>query len=163
MIDIDYRRLTRDLLLEYDEYILPVRPRRTAGLSMIYPWENLELTILSKQILEIAKQYGYTGDEKAFWNHFSEGTIITGTLDTFPIPGNEKNLYFDKESEILYYFKATTSTIYTELAARIGVAIVGTSIIEDTQEVIQYLYIPIRAMPIEDLIIDAGSAAEHMD
>lgn len=144
MIDIDYRRLTRDLLLEYDEYILPVRPRRTAGLSMIYPWENLELTILSKQILEIAKQYGYTGDEKAFWNHFSEGTIITGTLDTFLIPGNEKNLYFDTNTNILYYYKVSSEPVNSALLNLIGVRI------EETEEngTLYHLYIPIKALGI---------------
>jgi len=30
---------TRDRLLEYDISIMPARPR-TAGLAMVYPWEN---------------------------------------------------------------------------------------------------------------------------
>jgi len=38
---------TRDRLLEYDESIMPLRPH-SAGLSMIYPWENVTLLTLEK-------------------------------------------------------------------------------------------------------------------
>jgi len=48
------RYRTRDLLLEYDTAIMPARPR-TAGLAMVYPWENLTLSTLKAQIIEIAR------------------------------------------------------------------------------------------------------------
>ena len=153
------RQRTRDLLLEY---VIPPRPR-SAGLAMVYPWENITLAQLSKQIFEIVRKYGYNGTEELFWSKFLEGNVITGTLETFPVPGEENNLYLDKETEILYYFKATKSIVYTDLCAKIGAAIVGTSIIEDTEEIITYLYIPIKSLPMENLIIDCGSAAEYMD
>ena len=155
------RQRTRDLLLEY---VIPPRPR-SAGLAMVYPWENITLTQLSKQIFEIVRKYGYNGTEALFWSKFleSKGNVIVGTLETFPVPGEENNLYLDKETEILYYFKATKSIVDTDLCEKIGAAIVGTSITEDTEEIITYLYIPVKSLPIENLIIDCGSAAEYMD
>ena len=43
------RRRTRDLLLEYDQTIMPLRPHM-ADLGSIYHWENLPLSIISKQL-----------------------------------------------------------------------------------------------------------------
>ena len=161
-LDWNYERYrTRDRLLEYDFNIYPMVPH-SAGLSMIYPWENIAIQQLSKQIIEVARLNGYTGSEEDLWRKFSNGTIHQGTLDNFPIPGNEQDLYLDTETDILYYFKSVTSTVYTDVAARVGVAIVGYSKIEDSEEIVTYLYIPIKAMPIENLIFDCGDAAEYI-
>lgn len=83
--------------------------------------------------------------------------VHSGTIKSFPSIGIENDLYLDTETNILYYFKITRKKIYTELAAKIGIAIVGYSIIEDSQEVIKYLYIPVQARPIEDeILIESG-------
>lgn len=145
------RYKTRDRLLEYDFNIYPIVPH-SAGLSMIYPWENIAIKQLEKQFIEIVKSNGYTGSEEDLWDKFSHGTIQHGTLNTFPVPGNENDIYFDRETEILYYFKIIRTEVYTELVEKIGAVIVGSSKIEDTNMFETYLYIPVRALPIENLI-----------
>ena len=161
--DWNYERYrTRDRLLEYGDTLNMPTPTQK-NISVIYPWENISLAHLSNQILELAKKHGYQGTEESLWAKFSQGNVITGTLDTFPIPGDENNLYLDLETEILYYFKSATSIINNDLAGIVGVAIVGTSVAADTEGNIKHLYIPIRALPIENLIIDCGSAAEYID
>ena len=153
---------TRDRLLEYDSNIYPMVPH-TAGLQMVYPWETLQLGQLATSLLKLAKQYGFTGSEDLLFNRMFNGNLYKGTLTTFPIPGDENCLYLDTETDILYYFKATTETVYAEHAAQVGAIIVGHSIIEDTEEIITYLYIPIRALPIENTIFNSGDAAEYID
>lgn len=153
---------TRDRLLEYDISIMPPR-LHLAGLRMVYPWENDNLSMLGREIYQIALNNGYAGEESDFWSHFSSGAIINGTLNTFPVPGNESDLYLDIETNILYYFKITTELVYTDLAARVGIAVAGVSILEDTKTVTHYLYIPVRAMPMENLIFNSGNAAEYID
>ncbi len=149
---------TRDLLLEYDTAIMPARPR-TAGLAMVYPWEDLSLSMLKAQIIEIARQNGYNGNDEEFWNHFSNftGGVNTGTLNTFPSPGKETDLYLDTETNILYYFKIADNNINVE-----ELALVGAEIIYASNEV-TYLYIPVRALPIEPLLLDCGSSTEMID
>lgn len=165
---------TRDRLLDYDITIVPPHPHSGgityhfllkdedlspimpfpeahSSLPFIYPWEAINLYELEKSIYLIAQRNGYTGSEDTLWNRFSNGTVVTGTLDTFPIPGDELNLYFDKETEILYYFKAVSNHINVDAVTRIGAAIIGTSQI-DTEVEWTYLYIPVRALPIENLI-----------
>lgn len=158
------RYRTRDLLLEYDYNIMPAHPR-AAGLPIIYPWENQSLSVISYQLYEIAKNYGFPGTVDEFFSKFSlyGGNIIKGTVNTFPIPGNENNLYFDEESEILYYFSAKNMEILSETAAKIGAAIVGYSVVKDTQEIITYLYIPVKASLVADTILDSGDASEYID
>lgn len=60
---------TRDLLLEYDSHIMPPRPR-TAGLGMIYPWENISISSLIKQLFMIAAENGFLGTEADFKTNF---------------------------------------------------------------------------------------------
>ena len=155
---------TRDRLLEYDLSIMPLKPH-SAGLSMVYPWENQSLLFTSYQLYEIAKNYGFPGTVDEFFSKFSlyGGNIIRGTVNTFPIPGNENNLYFDEENEILYYFSIKNMKILSETAARIGAAIVGYSVVKDTQEIITYLYIPVKASLVADTILDSGDASEYID
>lgn len=155
--DWNYERYrTRDLLLEYDSSILPFHPR-AGGLKIIYPWENIDNSILKQQIYQVALDNGYVGTVDDFWSKFSTGLLIHGTIDTFPVPGNENNLYLDDESGILYYFKEITGTINLNMVARIGAVIVGQSTTNDEQEQNIFLYIPVHAMPIEDLIGDASN------
>ena len=71
-LDWNHERFrTRDRLLEYDINIMPPHPR-AAQLSVIYPWEQTPLGILSKQLYLLAAQSGYLGDESMFKLHFGE-------------------------------------------------------------------------------------------
>lgn len=128
-IDWNYERYrTRDRL------VLPVIPQISTPLS-----------ILKKQILELAQLNGYTGEENEFWQHFANGNIFRGTAADFPIPGDEETLYFDSNSEILYFFKIVDDIEYTELIETVDSAIIDRSIIKDG-ETIHYLYIPVHAI-----------------
>jgi len=141
------RHRTRDRLLEYDPSIIIPTPH-TAGLRMIYPWENFPLSILSEQILMLAKKHGYSGSSSEFWERFSNGSLVIGTINTFPQHGNEFSLYLDKETDILYCYKIIKNKDIDEsLIAKIGAAIVGTSIISPEDSYI-YLYVPIKAINI---------------
>lgn len=157
--DWNYERYrTRDRLVEYDFNVYPAVPH-TAGLQMIYPWENLMLSSLSHSIFLLAQRSGYTGEEDDFWSSFSESKIHFGTLNTFPIPGEENSLYFDKETGILYYFKIST-TINYEQAALADVAIVDHALVNNDGTEVFYLYIPVRAYLIEDTILNTDTSIE---
>lgn len=153
------RHRTRDLLLEYDFDRLPARPH-TAGLNIIYPWEDTNLHIFAKELYQLVLNNGFTGTLEQFLNRFcveQEYTqVVKGTVNTFPMPGIENNLYLDIETSILYYFKITNAPINPELVNKIGA-------IMTTDEDKSYLYIPVRAMLIEDIILNGGSAAEYID
>lgn len=133
--DWNYERYrTRDLLLEYDKAIMPPRPR-AAGLSsvyswgstiptdeetlnipipvqkdipIIYPWENISLSIFSNQLYKVALINGFVGTEKDFLNRFvnyvSDKQIIFEIFNNFPQYGSLNKLYFDTEEKILYYW-----------------------------------------------------------
>lgn len=151
------RKRTRDRLLDYD---LPPRPH-TAGLAMVYPWENSSLSILTHQLFLIARNNGYGGEESDFLDRFSNGGtggVNVGTIDTFPVPGIEDQLYLDVSTEILYYFKIAPGNISEEIADKAGAEVVGRG--EDGST---YVYIPIRALPIEPLLLDCGSSTELVD
>lgn len=91
------RERTRDLLLEYDRFIMPPRPRAaglgliytwlnsntpstdtiysvpipsTAEFSIVYPWESIGLNILGDQIYILASNSGYTGTREEFHKYF---------------------------------------------------------------------------------------------
>ena len=167
MKNLDWNReryRTRDRLLDYNISLFPITPKTTI-LPSIYPWENITNSRLSNQLYEIAKNHGYTGNETDFLNKFSatSDSIVTGTLMTFPIPGIETNLYFDTETGILYYFTATNSPIDLNLIAKIGGAVVGQSIVVNLAEIITYIYLPVNALPLENLIFNCGNAAEYID
>ena len=126
-------------------------------------YSNSHLNLLEKEIFEIARQNGFMGDNNSFWQKFSAGNVhVLPTILDFPIQGIIGDLYLDQETDILYYFKSTTQIVYSDQAARIGAAIVGTHIIQNTTTTITYLYIPVRALPIENLIYDCGDAAEYI-
>ena len=123
------RQLTRDLLLEYDRAIIPPRPR-AAGLVSIYPWENLPISILSKQLFALAANSGFNGTEKDFKEKFGsylqEKQIIYANYINFPTVGELDKFYFDLEEKILYYWDEE--------------------------------YIPVNAMLIANTIIEGGEA-----
>lgn len=160
-IDWNYERYrTRDRLLEYDFTIYPAAPH-TAGLTMIYPWENTILNELSHNFFQLAKKNGYTGPEELLFSRFNGGSVHSySTLDEFPAPGIVNDLYLDTTTQILYYYVATTNPIDVDKIAIIGGAIVGYSIIGDETET--RLYLPIRALPMEDVIYNCGDAAEYI-
>jgi len=158
-LDWNYERYrTRDLLLEYDKAIMPPRPR-VAGLSniyswgstipsdadtldfpiphqkdvsIIYPWENLPISVLTRQLYTIAEKSGFSGTEKDFEESFGtflqNKQIIYANYIDFPVVGELDKLYFDLEEKILYYWDQD--------------------------------YYPINALLIENTILDNGNAEE---
>ena len=131
--DIAYeRRRTRDLLLEYDSTIMPPRPR-AAGLSVIYPWENLNLSIFAQQLFAMAANSGFEGTEQDFKEQFGSylqgKQVIYEIYDNFPIIGEDNKLYFDLNDKILYYWDQD--------------------------------YYPVNALLIENTILDSGNAPEE--
>ena len=103
----ELRRLTRDLLLEYDKHIMPPKPR-AAGLGMVYPWENTSISSLIQQLYLIAVQSGFIGTQSEFKMHFGSylqnKQIIFDDYDNFPETGDSIHLYFDLDEKILYYW-----------------------------------------------------------
>ena len=151
---------TRDRLLEYDTSIMPLTPTAGASMPMIYPWENASLAILSHQIFKLAQASGYTGPEDLLFKRFDAGAIHHySSLADFPVPGVEGDLYFDTTSQIVYYYVSTTNEIDAAKIALVGGAIVGYSVVSNET----YLYLPIRALPLEDIIFNSGDAAEYID
>ena len=148
------RKRTRDRLLEYDLDINILRPH-TAGLPMIYPWERQELSILSHQIYQIGVLNGYSGTEDDFWQDFLMGSeVVFDTYENFPIPGEDKTLYLDRSSDTLYYFKETQEAINESAAEEAGAIIVG------GDGNVTYLYIPVRAILIENTILNCGTGID---
>lgn len=145
---------TRDRLLEYDSSIVPPAPH-SAGLSMVYPWEQSALNQLGFQIWTLAQQHGFDGTQDDLWEKFNSTSIITDILENFPIPGDTKTLYLDIETDILYYFKEFPTSTSQALLESIGAEIVGTS--QDNNY--YYCYLPIRALLIENTILNCGNAA----
>lgn len=123
---------------------------------IIYPIENFSSTVLSKQLYQIALNNGYTGSLQDFFDKFSSnnGEIIRGTIATFPVPGSDTNFYFDEETKILYHFKTVNQPVNEDIIRTLGAIIVSTN------DAMTHLYIPIRAMPLEDIILNCGSAAD---
>ena len=123
------RQLTRDLLLEYDKAIMPPRPR-AAGLGIVYPWENLSISIFAQQLFALAAKSGYTGTENDFKEKFGsylqgKQLIFSNYID-FPETGELDKLYFDLDENILYYWNDN--------------------------------YIPVNTLLIENTILDGGQA-----
>lgn len=149
-LDWNYERYrTRDRLIEYNFNMVAPAPH-SAGLPIIYPWENINISILSEQLYQIAKTNGYKDEKELFLKKIAEGDIIFGTLDTFPSYGEQNKLYFDMDSNILYCFQIIKN-FTPEKAALINAAIVGKAIIGNTGEEETFLYIPIKSMPISDI------------
>lgn len=130
---------TRDRLIEYDFDIIAPYPH-TAGLPIIYPWENLSLSQLEYQIITIAKNNGFSGTDETFWDKFSKNFLIRSTVDNFPVFGDECNLYLDINTNILYYFKVIAISELPDYTKENNIIISGYS--EEKDHV--YLYIPIQ-------------------
>ena len=157
--DIAYeRRRTRDRLLDYDLPPIAADPY-TSSLPVIYPWSQISTSILQHQIYLIAKNKGFTLDEDAFWTRFLGGSVIGGTVDTFPVPGDEGCLYLDQETGELYYFKIATTPINMDAANLVG-AIVKEA--ETPVIGVIYLYIPVRALLMENTILNCGTAEDYI-
>lgn len=123
---------TRDLLLEYDKTVMPPRPR-AAGLGVVYPWENLNTSILLQQLFHLAANSGFEGTENEFKEQFGSylqgKQVIYEIYDNFPIIGEYNKLYFDLNDKILYYWDQD--------------------------------YYPVNALLIENTILDSGNAPEE--
>ena len=153
------RERTRDLLLEYDRFIMPPRPRaaglgliytwlesntpstdiiynvpipNTAEFSVVYPWESIGLNLLGDQIYILASRSGYTGTREEFHKYF--GTYL------------ERN-----RQEILF----ETYNNFPQVGSR-------EMLYFDLDEKILYYwdneYIPVNAMLIANTILDGGEA-----
>ena len=108
---------------------VPAQPHTTT-LSMVYPWENTSLNILSHQLYMLAVQYGFEGTEDDFKQLFTAyvgpRSIMFAVYENFPEEGVANKLYFDLEEKILYYWDGE--------------------------------YIPVNAMLITDTLLNGGDA-----
>ena len=129
------RRKTRDLLIEYDPAISPIRPRQ-AGLAIVYPWENQSMTVFAKQLFHFAAASGYTGEESDFFANFGSflgaKSVIYANFADFPEEGETSKLYFALDEKILYYWH-------------------------------NHEYKPVKATLIDNTIIYSGDASEYYD
>lgn len=160
-LDWNYNRhCTRDLLLEYDQKIMPPHPR-AAGLSMvypwlntnkypqewvaippipdspefkvIYPWESVGLSILGDQIYLLAARSGYSGTREEFHRYF--GSYLERNKWEILFDDFEN---FPNPGEIdKLYFDLTENILYYWADGQ---------------------YLPVNAMLIADTIINGGDA-----
>lgn len=102
------RRRTRDLLLEYDAAIMPPRPR-TAGLSMVYPWEDLALATFKQQLYQVLGDNGLNWSEEKLDEILeaikNNRQILYAHYNNFPARGETEMLYFDLDDKVLYYWE----------------------------------------------------------
>lgn len=110
------------------------------NIQTVYPWENIQRSQLSQQILKIAQDFGFEGTEEELWKRFSSGLLII--TNEFPIEGNEQTLYFNKESETLYSCKIINEE------DPIPVEVQNATIIRNEGEGKINLYTPIHALGI---------------
>ena len=100
------RKRTRDRLLDYYSYQIPSSP-----IAPIYPHLNpyiveIPLGELSQRIGEIANIYGYDGDKDEFWEKLAlTNGVHLASLSEFPSEGKEGDLYLDKDTGTLYWYK----------------------------------------------------------
>lgn len=142
------RWATASLTLDTNKY------QMANNIQTVYPWEKIQRSQLKQQLYELAKDYGYTGTEDDFMMRFIGGVIITVYNKDFPIPGDSTSLYFETSKEILYYFKQTTEEVDEQVASAVGAIIVD--IETEAGVTTTSLYIPVKAMPVENLIIHGG-------
>lgn len=154
------RKRTRDRLLKCDMNELLPSPY-TNVIDTIYPWTNQSLGILQQYLYEIAKKHGFTGEKDKLFERFSKGTVTYATIDTFPIHGSPQQLYLDNETDVLYYAKTISQIQNIQQLYSMGIIISDT--VSDENNTLYYLYIPIRALPIENLIFSGGTAADYID
>lgn len=104
------RQRTRDLLLRFNELILPIILSEDPKIPHIYPWEISNLTLLSDKLYTLALHSGYMGTKEEFTSSFgkyldNKTEIIFETYANFPEIGEADKLYFDTEEHILYYWE----------------------------------------------------------
>lgn len=157
MNQLDWNReryRTRDRLLDFTTSMLPPHLEQE-GPSLVYPYANVNLAMLEQEILAIAESYGFEGNMDALWNRLlSISGIVRDIVTNFPEIGEPNVFYLDTESDILYYYKQTTSQVDPATAEENGIYIAGF----DEQTGTTYLYIPVRAMLIEDSILNGGNS-----
>ena len=154
------RARTRDLLLEYDRFIMPPRPRaaglgliytwlesntpntdviynvpipQTSEFSTVYPWESIGLSILGDQIYILAANSGYTGTREEFHHYF--GSYLERNRQEIVF---DDFINFPEEGEI--------NKLYFDLNEKILYYWAGTG------------YIPVNAMLIANTILNGGEA-----
>lgn len=111
------RHRTRDRLLKYDFNIMVPMPE-TAGIPMIYPWEDVAQDILFFQIFQIAQKNGFPGTEqdlRTIFGQFGEKQIIYSHYTEFPEIGDFDKFYFDLDEKILYYWDEEYLPVNTTL------------------------------------------------
>lgn len=145
----ELRRLTRDRLAP-QFCRSPIN-----GQCMIYPWENSELSFLQQQLYQLATDKGFSGSIEDFWTLIFNGTIVRGSIEDFPAPGNEELLYLDENTGFVYYFSVVDNE-KVPLLVEEGAASKG----EADEENKTYIYIPIKTNAgfLNDVIIDGGEA-----
>lgn len=150
----EQRWKTRDRLLEYDINVENIEPNPII-LNNVFPWDNLQLSVLGQQLYMIAANNGYTGTRDTFLERFALGSepnfVVCDTRADFPAIGSIATLYLDHSTSILYY-AISTATLDAVLLERIG-GFIGTE-----ENHLYYCYIPVRALPIEDIILNGGGA-----
>lgn len=151
------RHLTRDLLLEYDQAIMPPRPR-AGGLAMvypwgdfdsdsptamppfpnpteiesIYPWEMQNLAIMGDWLFQFSKNSGYSGTREEFYRYFG-----------LYLEHNRQEILFDIFTN--FPSTGTNNMLYFDL----------------NEKILYYWdgeYIPVNAMLIANTILHGGEA-----
>lgn len=151
------RHLTRDLLLEYDQRIMPPHPR-AGGIAIVYPWGNSEfdeavamppfpnaseiesiypwemqnLAIMGDWLYQFSKQSGYSGSREDFYAHF--GSYLEH---------NRQEIVFDVFSN--FPAIGAQNMLYFDL----------------NKKILYYWdeeYIPVNAMLIANTIVNGGEA-----
>ena len=151
------RHLTRDLLLEYDQAIMPPRPR-AGGLAMVYPWGNANaedpmvippfpnaseiesiypwemqnLAIMGDWLFQFSKNSGYSGTREEFYSCF--GSYLER---------NRQEIIFDMFAN--FPSTGAQDMLYFDLGEKILYYWDGE-------------YIPVNAMLIAETIVNGGEA-----
>ena len=108
------RKRTRDRLLDY--YITP----NQMDTNLMYPWSNISPSMLFTSLYQLAQKNGFNGTEEEFKKFYFNREIVTGTLDTFEIPGDSNKLYLDTDTGILYFFTTELQDGFIPARAEMG-------------------------------------------
>lgn len=103
------RARTRDLLLEYNSYIIPAQII-LYDIDVINSWGVNRTEALKKELYNFAENSGYSGTYEEFTHEFGsylsahQQQIVFSLFENFPATGNSNQLYFDLTDKILYYW-----------------------------------------------------------
>ena len=121
------------------------------NMSMVYPWENEQIYQTAGNLYKVLLDNGCELSEDDFLTKFalifSTGSIISSTIEDFPEIGDPQNLYLDKNSGILYFFKILEGEVDEEILQQEGVKF-SKAVKENSEDFIYYAYIPVRAKSI---------------